>query len=82
MCIQGQTITIKVKTIDFEVKSHGMTLSKPVSKCTDLYQNASELLKQEIKASGSTPLRLRLMGMYVYGRVDYPTHTSFLLYRN
>lgn len=60
--MQGRTVTIKLKTIGFEVKSRGTTVSKPISKYQEVYQISCELLKQEIKASSPFPLRLRLMG--------------------
>ena len=62
MCIQGRTVTVKMKTINFEVKSRGSTLLRPISKCEQLYQTAKDLLQQEIQACGQAPLKLRLMG--------------------
>ena len=46
----------------FEVKSHAVTLTKPASSAEELYSAASELLRNEIKACGPSPLKLRLMG--------------------
>lgn len=59
---QGRNITVKMKNINFEVRSRGETLSHVVSSADDLYESASQLLRAEIKACSPTPLRLRLMG--------------------
>ena len=61
-CSQGCTVTLKLKTVFFEVKSHAVTLSKPASSAEELYSAASELLRNEIKACSPSPLKLRLMG--------------------
>ena len=61
-CSQGCTVTLKLKTVHFEVKSHAVTLPKPASSAEELYSAASELLRNEIKACSPSPLKLRLMG--------------------
>ncbi len=55
---------MKMKTIGFDVKSRGLTLPSCIYKCEELYQVASDLILQEIKACGAAPLKLRLMGKY------------------
>ncbi len=62
--LQGRTVTLKLKTVDFEVKSRGVTLLEPVSRYEQLYQIVSGLLQHEITACTPLPLRLRLMGKY------------------
>lgn len=61
-CLQGCTVTLKLKTVFFEVKSHAVTLPKPASSAEELYSAASELLRNEIEACSPSPLKLRLMG--------------------
>lgn len=58
-------MTIKLKTVNFEVKSRGVTVPTPVSKSGELYRLAAELLQQEVGASGGA-LRLRLMGNVIW----------------
>lgn len=64
--MQARTVTVKMKTVAFEVKSRGSTLPSFICKCEELYHVASDLLQQEISACGPAPLRLRLMGTYSY----------------
>ena len=59
---QGFTVTLKLKTVNFEVKSRAVTLPKPVCSPEELCSAASELLRTEIKAYSPSVLRLRLMG--------------------
>ena len=58
-------MTLKMKTVGFEVKTRAATLSQPVSSAEQLYTAASELLTAEIKTCLPNPLRLRLMGVCV-----------------
>ena len=60
--VQGRTVTLKLKTVFFEVKSRAVTLPSAASKAEELFRPASELLRAEIKACSPAPLRLRLMG--------------------
>ena len=60
--MQGRTITVKMKTANFEVKSRGLTLLQSVSRSGDIFQVASSLLQQEIESCGQIPLKLRLLG--------------------
>ena len=55
-------MAVKLKTVDFEVKTRAVTLSRAVSSAEQLYSAASELLGAEIRACAPSPLRLRLMG--------------------
>lgn len=49
-----------MKTSDFEVKTRGLTMLKPMSKVEEIFQVAGDLLQQEIKDNVS--LKLRLLG--------------------
>lgn len=63
--LQGHTVTIKLKTVDFVVRSRALTLSRPMSTCHELYNVARQLLQQEVRACQPRPLALRLMGKSV-----------------
>ena len=55
-------MTLKLKSVNFAVKTRAASLPQPVSSAEQLYSAASELLGAEIKARTPLPLRLRLMG--------------------
>ncbi|KAH7291826.1 hypothetical protein KP509_29G037100 [Ceratopteris richardii] len=57
--LQGRTITLKLKTATFEVRTRSLTLPFLVCRKEDLLIHASKLLKAEL------PLSLRLMGLRV-----------------
>ena len=59
---QGRTVTLKMKTVNFEVKSRAVTLPYLMTTKEDLYKAASDLLAAEVKACAPNPLCLRLMG--------------------
>ena len=61
--LKGKTVTIKLKTVNFEVKSRSLSPLNPVSTYEEISQAAEELLKNEISACSPDPLRLRLMGV-------------------
>ena len=63
-CLKGKTVTLKMKTSDFNVKSRGVTLPRLIFKDEELFQAASSLLQQEVKCVGPAPLKLRLIGNY------------------
>lgn len=58
-CLQGRTLTLKLKTINFEVRTRSLTLAFSIHKKEDLTFHASKLLKAEL------PLSLRLMGLRI-----------------
>ena len=60
--LQGKTVTIKLKTIDFELKTRGKTLPNLTNHQSAIYAAARDLLKIEIQGVAPDPLRLRLMG--------------------
>lgn len=61
--LKGRTVTIKLKNVNFEVKTRASTVSSVVSTAEEIFAIAKELLKTEIDAEFPHPLRLRLMGM-------------------
>ncbi|KAJ7013358.1 hypothetical protein NC653_003140 [Populus alba x Populus x berolinensis] len=52
----GRTLTLKLKTASFEVRSRAVTLEKYICSSEDILKYASKLLKAEL------PISLRLMG--------------------
>ncbi|XP_068952348.1 DNA polymerase kappa isoform X3 [Petaurus breviceps papuanus] len=60
--LKGKTVTIKLKNVNFEVKTRASTVAAVVSTTEEIFAIAKELLKVEIDADYPRPLRLRLMG--------------------
>lgn len=58
--ISGRTVTLKIKTIDFEIKSRAASHVRPISSEEDLAATTIALLEKELEQG---PLRLRLMGV-------------------
>ncbi|XP_065916991.1 DNA polymerase kappa-like isoform X2 [Dysidea avara] len=63
--LKGHQITLKMKTVQFVVKSRSTPTTRPVSCADELYKVASDLLRTEIQSCSPQPLRLRLMGVRV-----------------
>ncbi|XP_052099685.1 DNA polymerase kappa-like [Mytilus californianus] len=61
--LKGKTVSIKIKTVEFEVKTRAHTLKDYTSDSDLIYAAAKELLRVEIQAVAPNPLRLRLMGV-------------------
>ncbi|XP_045053850.2 DNA polymerase kappa isoform X2 [Desmodus rotundus] len=61
--LKGRTVTIKLKNVNFEVKTRASTVSSVVSTAEEIFAIAKELLRTEIDADFPRPLRLRLMGV-------------------
>lgn len=61
--LKGKTVTIKLKTVNFEIKSRSLSPLNPVSTYEEIVLAAKELLKNEINACFPHPLKLRLMGV-------------------
>ncbi|XP_035826622.1 DNA polymerase kappa isoform X2 [Aplysia californica] len=59
----GKTVTLKIKTVAFEVKTRSHTLQYDTNDENKIFQAAKQLLKTEMKAEAPQPLRLRLMGV-------------------
>ncbi|XP_030550396.1 DNA polymerase kappa isoform X2 [Rhodamnia argentea] len=57
--LHGRTLTLKLKTSSFEVRTRALTLQKYISSRDDIYNYASKLLKAEL------PISLRLIGLRV-----------------
>uniref|UniRef100_UPI00398EABC1 DNA polymerase kappa isoform X2 n=1 Tax=Pristiophorus japonicus TaxID=55135 RepID=UPI00398EABC1 len=67
--LRGKTVTLKLKNVNFEVKTRACTNPTAVSKEEEIFAVAYELLKTEINSMHPQPLRLRLMGVRVSGFV-------------
>ncbi|XP_020854093.1 DNA polymerase kappa isoform X3 [Phascolarctos cinereus] len=65
--LKGKTVTIKLKNVNFEVKTRASTVAAVVSTAEEIFAIAKELLKVEIDADYPRPLRLRLMGVRISG---------------
>ncbi|KAM9252783.1 DNA polymerase kappa [Dugong dugon] len=63
--LKGRTVTIKLKNVNFEVKTRASTVSPVVSTAEEIFAVAKELLRTEIDADFPHPLRLRLMGVRI-----------------
>ncbi|XP_043920377.1 DNA polymerase kappa [Protopterus annectens] len=63
--LEGRTVTIKLKNVNFEVKTRASTVLSAVSTEEEIFAVAKELLKTEIDNLFPQPLRLRLMGVRV-----------------
>lgn len=61
--LKGRTVTIKLKNVNFEVKTRASTVLSVVSTAEEIFAIAKELLRTEIDADFPHPLRLRLMGV-------------------
>lgn len=59
---QGKTVTLKLKNVNFEVKTRALTLPYPVATVDEIFTVAKALLKTERDNESPQPLRLRLMG--------------------
>ncbi|KAK6492455.1 DNA polymerase kappa isoform X1 [Huso huso] len=60
--LKGKTVTLKLKNVNFDVKTRASTVSSVVSTEEEIYAVARDLLKTEIDNASPQPLRLRLMG--------------------
>ena len=61
--LTARKIGIKLKTINFEVKTRVSTASLPVRETEEIFSHAKKLLVNEIRSCSPEPLRLRLMGV-------------------
>lgn len=64
--IQAKTVTLKLKTIAFDVKTRATTLDSYVCDFDPVFNTAKASLLAEIAAAPSKKLRLRLMGMCTF----------------
>ncbi|NXX42127.1 POLK polymerase, partial [Tricholaema leucomelas] len=65
--LKGKTVTLKLKNVNFEVKTRASTGLSSVSTEEEIFAVAKELLATEIDSSAPHPLRIRLMGVRVSG---------------
>uniref|UniRef100_A0A8C3VV16 DNA polymerase kappa n=1 Tax=Catagonus wagneri TaxID=51154 RepID=A0A8C3VV16_9CETA len=65
--LKARTVTIKLKNVNFEVKTRASTVSSVISTAEEIFAIAKELLRTEIDADFPHPLRLRLMGVRLSG---------------
>ena len=77
LLLQGKTVTLKLKTVGFDVKTRAHTLAEHTADKDTILQAATDLLKTEIQACYPQPLRLRLMGKLL--SLNYPDYTSTLI---
>ncbi|XP_006873368.1 PREDICTED: DNA polymerase kappa [Chrysochloris asiatica] len=63
--LKGRTVTIKLKNVNFEVKTRASTVSSVVSTAEEIFAVAKDLLRTEIDADFPHPLKLRLMGVRI-----------------
>lgn len=67
---QGKTVTLKLKNVNFEVRSRALTLPCAVATAEEIFAVAKDLLKTEIDSVSPQPLRLRLMGVRISAFVN------------
>ncbi|NXO61771.1 POLK polymerase, partial [Phainopepla nitens] len=65
--LKGKTVTLKLKNVNFEVKTRASTVLSSVSTEEEIFTVAKDLLGTEIDSVAPHPLRLRLMGVRVSG---------------
>ncbi|XP_008933687.1 PREDICTED: DNA polymerase kappa [Merops nubicus] len=65
--LKGKTVTLKLKNVNFEVKTRALTVLSSVSTEEEIFAVAKELLGTEIDSVAPHPLRIRLMGVRVSG---------------
>ncbi|NXK92785.1 POLK polymerase, partial [Formicarius rufipectus] len=65
--LKGKTVTLKLKNVNFEVKTRASTVLSSVSTEEEIFTVAKDLLGSEIDSVAPHPLRIRLMGIRVSG---------------
>ncbi|NXX83135.1 POLK polymerase, partial [Urocolius indicus] len=65
--LKGKTVTLKLKNVNFEVKTRASTVLSSVSTEEEIFAVAKDLLGTEIDSLSPYPLRIRLMGVRVSG---------------
>ncbi|NXY10977.1 POLK polymerase, partial [Pteruthius melanotis] len=65
--LKGKTVTLKLKNVNFEVKTRASTVLFSVSTEEEIFAVAKDLLGTEIDSVAPHPLRIRLMGVRVSG---------------
>nr|XP_020659694.1 DNA polymerase kappa isoform X1 [Pogona vitticeps]XP_020659695.1 DNA polymerase kappa isoform X1 [Pogona vitticeps] len=65
--LKARTVTLKLKNVNFEVKTRATTILSAVSTEEEIFAVAKDLLRLEMETVAPQPLRLRLMGVRVSG---------------
>lgn len=65
--LKARTVTLKLKNVNFEVRTKATTVLSAVSTEEEIFAVAKDLLKSEQDSLAPQPLRLRLMGVRVSG---------------
>ncbi|NXD12575.1 POLK polymerase, partial [Nothocercus nigrocapillus] len=65
--LKGRTVTLKLKNVNFEVKTRASTVASSVCTEEEIFAVAKDLLGTEIDTVSPHPLRIRLMGVRVSG---------------
>ncbi|XP_071436237.1 DNA polymerase kappa isoform X2 [Pithys albifrons albifrons] len=65
--LKGKTVTLKLKNVNFKVKTRASTVLSSVSTEEEIFVVAKDLLGAEIDSVAPHPLRIRLMGVRVSG---------------
>ncbi|NWQ71876.1 POLK polymerase, partial [Neopipo cinnamomea] len=65
--LKGKTVTLKLKSVNFKVKTRASTVLSSVSTEEEIFAVAKDLLGTEIDSVAPHPLRIRLMGVRVSG---------------
>ncbi|XP_054629341.1 DNA polymerase kappa [Dunckerocampus dactyliophorus] len=63
--LKGKNVTLKLKNVNFEVKTRAVTLPCGVATTDEIFAAAKDLLKTEIDNESPQLLRLRLMGVRI-----------------
>ena len=63
--LQGKTVTLKIKTVTFEVHTRAQTMTQHTNDAHQINLVASRLLRTEIDNVAPKPLELRLMGKHL-----------------
>ncbi|XP_061527744.1 DNA polymerase kappa isoform X2 [Phycodurus eques] len=63
--LKGKGITLKLKNVNFEVKTRALTLHCAIATADEIFAVAKDLLKTETEHESPQPLRLRLMGVRI-----------------
>ncbi|XP_044050927.1 DNA polymerase kappa isoform X2 [Siniperca chuatsi] len=63
--LKGKTVTLKLKNVNFEVKTRALTLPYAVATVDEIFAVAKDLLKTERDNESPQPLRLRLLGIRI-----------------
>ncbi|BDA41352.1 probable DNA polymerase IV at N-terminal half [Coccomyxa sp. Obi] len=65
--LKGRTVTLKLKTTTFEVRTRAATLARHISGYDDIFREALKLLRPEL------PITIRLMGIRLSGFLETNT---------